>query len=237
MKKQVNALGDMEISSKEMQAALKANADGGDQNYIGLNDDMLNFGEAESFIDETESGKNFTIRLTNTTEETQVVQFGRLLGIALEEGVVLLKEGVLVEVDGSHKFSAKGTPRSVDILLALIDKTPMHIHSIKFNVNNQSQLDEPIKYLTETAFAKGTEKQVTPSDFHDQDTNNVNTVEVSFKDWILAYDSTVQYSVLPGETVTLVIKLGASIDPANALRTKYKAAVKTAAKYYARQQG
>ena len=50
-------LGDIEITPKEMQDALHANADGGDPNYIGLNDDTLNLGEAKSFVDDETKAK------------------------------------------------------------------------------------------------------------------------------------------------------------------------------------
>ena len=58
-------MGDILFSQKEMKDALYANADGSAQTYVGLNDDAVNFGEAESFIDESESGKVFSVRITH----------------------------------------------------------------------------------------------------------------------------------------------------------------------------
>lgn len=231
-------LGDIDITSKEMQAALKANADGG-ASYIGLNDEMLNIGDAESFIDESDAGKEFTIRLVNGTDSTQKVQFNRVLG-ALQADHAVLVEGHVVTTgtSGSEKYlDATGDPRSIDLLLALVAETPIRVRSIKFNVSDASQLDEPIKYLQDTPFKTNSIEQKVPSTFQDQNTNNTKTVEVSFKNWILGFDSTILYSIRSGVSVSMTLCLGASLDSAYALREKFQAAVKTAATYYARQNG
>ncbi len=230
-------LGDMEITPKEMQEALKANADGGDPNYIGLNDDMINFGEAESFVDEGDSNKVFTVRLTNNTNTTQKIQFNDT--IANVENHHLLQEGDVVVVGtgaDARALTAEGDPRSLDVLLKLIKNSPMRVRSIIFKVSDDSQLSEPIKYHQETPFKTGVTEQRIPSNFQNQNTNNTKTVEVSFKNWILGYDSTILYSIRSGVSVDLTICFGASIDAANALRKKYSAAVSTAAKYFARTQ-
>ncbi len=229
-------LGSIEISSKEMQEALRAAADGG-QSYVGLNDDMLNIGDAESFIDEGEAGKEFTIRFANTTAVTQKIQFNKVLGLTAT-GHTLLSEGDVVTVDASHKLTAEGDPRSIDLLLAMIAECPTRVRSIKFNVSDATQLDEPIKYLVETPFKSGVTEQKIPSTFQSQETNNVKTVEVPFSNnWILGFDSTIQYSIRSGVSGSLTLCLGASVDTANALREKYAAAKKSAAAYYARMNG
>ena len=85
-------LGDIVFSSKEMKDALHANADGSAANYVGINDDMVNFGDAESFVDESEGNKEFSLRLTNNTETTQKIQFNEI--IEAVEGHSLLKDAV-----------------------------------------------------------------------------------------------------------------------------------------------
>jgi len=231
-------LGDIDITSKEMQAALKANADGG-ASYIGLNDEMLNIGDAESFIDEGDAGKEFTIRLVNGTAATQKIQFNAVLG-ALQENHAALKQGNVVTVGegaSATHLTADGDPRSIDLLLQLIKETPIRVRSIKFNVSDASQLDEPVKYLQDTPFKTASIEQKIPSTYQDQNTNNTKTVEVTFKNWILGFDSTILYSIRSGVSVSMTLCLGASVDCAYALREKYNAAVKTAATYYARQNG
>lgn len=227
-------LGDIEISPKEMQEALHANADGGDPNYIGLNDDTLNLGEAKSFVDEGDANRVFTVRITNGTAVTQKIQFNKILEDAANH--TLLAEGDIVTVDSSHKLTCEGDPRSFDVLKELIKNTPIRVRSIIFKVSDNSQLSEPLKYRKETPFMTGSTEQLIPSTFQNQNTNNTKTVEVSMKKWILGYDSTILYAIRSGVSVDMTINFGASFDPANALRKKYDAAVIAAAKYFARTQ-
>lgn len=227
-------LGDIEISPKEMQEALHANADGGDPNYIGLNDDTLNLGEAKSFVDEGDANRVFTVRITNGTAVTQKIQFNKILEDAANH--TLLAEGDIVTVDSSHKLTCEGDPRSFDVLKELIKNTPIRVRSIIFKVSDDSQLSEPLKYRKETPFMTGSTEQLIPSTFQNQNTNNTKTVEVSMKKWILGYDSTILYAIRSGVSVDMTINFGASFDPANALRKKYDAAVIAAAKYFARTQ-
>ena len=227
-------LGDIEISPKEMQEALHANADGGDPNYIGLNDDTLNLGEAKSFVDEGDANRVFTVRITNGTAVTQKIQFNKILEDA--DNHTLLAEGDIVTVDSSHKLTCEGDPRSFDVLKELIKNTPIRVRSIIFKVSDDSQLSEPLKYRKETPFMTGSTEQLIPSTFQNQNTNNTKTVEVSMKKWILGYDSTILYAIRSGVSVDITINFGASFDPANALRKKYDAAVIAAAKYFARTQ-
>lgn len=155
--------------------------------------------------------------------------------IASIAGHSLLKGGV-VATDSQGDLTCEGDPRSYDILLALIKKTPMRVRSIKFNVSDASQLDEVLKYQTETPFETGNTKQVIPSTKQDQNTQNTKMVEVTLQDWQLAYDSTILYTIRPGVSVAMTFTFGASIDPSHALHAKYKAAKKSAASFYAQQQ-
>ncbi len=225
-------MGDIVFSSKEMKEALKAAADGGELNYVGINDDFVDFGDAESFIDESEGNKEFTIRMTNSTNATQKVQFNKIL--ANVTGYNLLKEGTVATV-GQTTLEAVGDPRSIDVLLAYIEKAPTRVRSIKINVSNEGQLDEPLKYQEENAFMTASTKQKVPSTFQDQNTNNTKTVEVELKDWILGYRSTILYSIRAGVTVSMTFCFGGSLDSSKALAKKHKRATNTAAKFFARQ--
>lgn len=234
----VAKMGDISFSSKELQEAVKANADGAATNYVGLNDDMLDFNEAESFIDEAEGGKQFTLRIVNGTATTQKIQFNEILENVA--GHSLLKEGVVVTVgegDDAKSLTAEGDPRSLDVLLKYIKNAPMRLRSIKFNVSDADQLDEPLKYQEETPFKTGSTVQRVPSTYQDQNTNNVKTVEVNdLKNWILGYRSTILYSIRSGVSVNLTLSFGASLDTSVALGKKYKRAALTAAKFYAQQK-
>lgn len=231
-----NKVGDIAFSSKEMKDALKANADGGAQSYIGLNDDDIDFGKAESFIDESEGEKEFNLSIVNSTAATQKIQFNDI--IAAQDGYSLLKEGVVLTVgsgDSARTVEATGDPRSIDILVELIKHAPMRLRAVRFNVSDEGQLDELLKYVKETPFETGVTTQKKPSNFQDQNTNNTKTVTVDLKDWVLGHDSTILYTIRAGATVNLTLYFGASFDTAKALRKKHERATKTAASFFARQ--
>ena len=146
-------LGDINFTSKELKDALKANADGGAESYVGLNDDTMDFGRAESFIDESEGEKEFNLSITNNTAATQKIQFNEI--IAAQEGYNILKEGVVATIgegENAKTLEANGDPRSIDLLANLIKHAPMRLRAIRFNVDNEGQLDEVLKYVRETPF-------------------------------------------------------------------------------------
>ncbi len=229
-------VGDIVFTSKEMKEALMANADGSQENYVGLGDDMVNFGSADSFIDESDAAREFTMRITNNTSTTQKIQLNEILENVA--GHTLLKEGNIVtegEDDSAVHMVAAGDPRSIDVLLEYIKKNPIRVRAIKFNVSSEQQLDEPLKYQTQTPFMTDSTIQKVPSTFQDQNTNNTKTVEVELKDWILGHSSTILYSIRSGVSVNLTFFFGASLDASKALEKKYNRAKATAAKFYARQ--
>ena len=221
-------LGDIVFSSKEMKDALHANADGAMANYVGINDDMVNFGEAESFVDESEGSKEFSLRITNGSQATQKLQFNEI--IENVAGHALLKEGQIAE-----GLTAEGDPRSIDALIAYILANPTRVRSVKLNVSEEGQLDEPLKFIRETPFMTSVTKQTVPSTYQTQNTTNTKTVEVDLKDWILGNSSTILYSVRAGVSVNMTFCFGASLDTAEALRKKHARATKTAASFFARQ--
>lgn len=226
--KQQAKMGDIIFSQKEMKDALYANADGSAQSYVGLNDDAVNFGEAESFIDESECGKVFSVRVTNTSDKTQKLQLNNI--IQNKDGYAIMKEGAVVE-----GLTVTGDPRSFDTLAAYIVNNPIRVRSIKLNVSDESQLDVPLKHLAESAFMSEVIHQVVPADSHDQKTTNTKTVDLEFKNWIISDTSTLLYEVRAGVSVNITFRFGASIDGAHTLKSKHARATRTAANYYARQ--
>lgn len=221
-------MGDILFSQKEMKDALYANADGSAQTYVGLNDDAVNFGEAESFIDESESGKVFSVRITNTSNATKKLQLNSI--IQNKEGYAIMKEGTVVE-----GLTVTGDPRSFDTLAAYIANNAIRARSIKLNVSDEAQLDVPLKHLTESAFMSEVVRQVVPADQHDQKTTNTKTVDMEFKDWILSDTATLLYEVRAGVSVNMTIRFGASIDGTHTLKSKHARATRTAARYFAQK--
>lgn len=225
--------GDINVSAQEMEAALAAHADG--DNYVGLGDDMLEFGDANSFINESETGKEFTMKFTNNTGATQKLQINPVL--AAVDGHTLIKEGHIVTVGSGESatyLDGAGDPSSIDKLLALIAKAPQRIRAIKVDVNSEAQFSEPFKMFTSNVFATDAIKQIVPSNFQDQSTNYTKTVTFDIN-WVLSHRHTLLYQVRNNVEVTITFFFGAALDLDAALNAKYKRCVNTAAQMISKQ--
>ena len=220
-------VGSIKINDKMLQEALNAKAEGA--TYTGGGDNMLDFGSAASFIDEDSSAKRFSIKISNDSEDAVTLQFNEI--IAAIEGATIIKEGNPVA-----NVSVKGSPRSVDVLLAYLKENPTRLRTIKLNVNQTDQLDEPLRFRKETPWKTYVEEERIPSDFQSQDTNNPLMSEVDdVEDWVLSEQSTIIYTIRSKRTVSLSLLFGASLDNAKALEKKANDAIATVAAAYARR--
>lgn len=221
-------VGSVVINDQLLEEAMQAKAEGSP--YTGAGDNLVNFGAANSFINEDESAKRVNIVLHNTGDQPKDVQFNEILEAV--SGAALLKEG-----DVDTKLTAKGSPRTCDVLSKYVHICPTRIRSIKLNAVEASQLDYPIRYRQENPWTKNAvEVERIPSNYQSQDTNNPNMVEVKdIADWMLSDLSTIIYTVGAGQKVTVSILFGASIDLAAGLTKKAKDAALTVAAAYAAQ--
>lgn len=223
-------VGSVVLDDSLLEEAMKSKAEG--QTYTGAGDNLVEFGNGSSFMNEDESAKRVNIVLENTGSSDVDVQFNDILENV--SGAQLLAEGTIVA-----NVTAKGSPRSCDVLKKYIHMCPTRIRAIKLNASNQAQLDYPLRYRTENPFTKNAiEVERIPSNYQSQDTNNPNMVEVKdIADWQLSDLSTIIYTVGANQKVTMTILFGASIDIAGALHKKSKDAALTVAAAYLHSQG
>lgn len=224
----MSKVGDIVITGENIKRAAGARAEG--QSYIGLDDSMLDFGRAQSFLDETKSEKRFSLKLKNSSaEKTIYIQFNNTL-CGVKSGCHLLKDGA-IDTD----LTVTGTPNKAELLAAYLGATPTRLMSAKFNVDDAEQLDEPIKMIVETPFGSPDERQRVPSEEQSQGTNNPKMSEITdFSNWICGSKSTIIYGIRPGRTVNLSLVFGASADTTHYLDQKADEAAVNAAAAYAR---
>lgn len=223
-------VGSVVVDDSLLEEAMKQKAEG--QTYTGAGDNLIDFGSARSFMNEDDSAKRVNIVLKNDSNADVDIQFNDILDAV--EDAVKLKEGTV-----SENVTAKGTPRSCDVLAKYIHVCPTRIRSIKLSAKETSQLDKPLRYIQENPFTKhATEVERIPSNYLSSDTNNPNMVEVrDISDWQLSDLSTIVYTVGAKQEVTVTILFGASLDIAGALGKKAKDAAMTVAAAYLQAQG
>lgn len=223
-------VGSVKIDDALLEKAMGARAEG--QTYTGAGDNLVDFGAARSFMNEDDSAKRVNIVLKNNGQTDVDIQFNDIL-----ENVAsahLLAEGAIVT-----DVTAKGSPRSCDVLAKYIKTHPIRIRAIKLNAKYTTQLDYPLRYRTENPFTKNAvEVERIPSNYQSQDTNNPNMVEVKdVNDWQLSDMSTILYTIGAGQEVTVTILFGAALDIAGALGKKAEDAALTVASAYLHSQG
>ena len=223
-------VGSVVVNDSLLEEAMKQKAEG--QTYTGAGDNLIDFGSARSFMNEDDSAKRVNIVLKNNSNADVDVQFNDILEAV--EDAVKLKEGTIIQ-----DVTAKGTPRSCDVLAKYIHVCPTRIRSIKLSAKETSQLEKPLRYIQENPFTKhATEVERIPSNYLSSDTNNPNMVEVrDISDWQLSDLSTIVYTVGAKQEVTVTILFGASLDIAGALGKKAKDAAITVAAAYLQAQG
>lgn len=224
-------VGSVVLNDALLERAMNGKAEG--QTYTGAGDNMIDFGKARSFMNEDESAKRVNIVLKNNGETDVDVQFNEILDAV--EDAQMLKEGTIVA-----NVTAKGSPRSCDVLKKYLHVCPTRIRSIKLSsAKDASQLDQPLRYIVENPFTKhATEYERIPSNYLSQDTNNPNMVEIKdLADWQLSDLSTIVYRVGAKQEVTVTILFGASLDIAGALGKKADDAALTVATAYLDAQG
>ena len=223
-------VGSVVVDDSLLEEAMKQKAEG--QTYTGAGDNLIDFGSARSFMNEDDSATRVNIVLKNDGNTDVDIQFNDILEAV--EDAEMLKEGTIVE-----NVTAKGTPRSCDVLAKYIHVCPTRIRSIKLSAKETSQLDKPLRYIQENPFTKhAIEVERIPSNYLSSDTNNPNMVEVrDISDWQLSDLSTIVYTVGAKQEVTVTILFGASLDIAGALSKKAKDAAMTVAAAYLQAQG
>lgn len=225
-------IGSVNIDDKTLNAAMAARAEG--SNYTGAGDNFVNFGDGASFMDEDSTSKIFTLRLVSTEASNTIkLQLHKILSGTLASHK-LIKQGTV-----DTNVTCAGDPNSADLLVAFLEKHPSRLRSIKFSVDNAAQLDEPIKLVQDDVFGSQTVKQLIPSTFQSQNTQNPKMVEIPAEDlekWVMSDRSTISYGIQAGRTVALTLRFGASIDEHQALENKAQEAKETVAQAYIRSK-
>lgn len=223
-------VGSVKIDDALLEKAMGAKAEG--QTYTGAGDNMVDFGAARSFMNEDDSAKRVNIVLKNASQADVDIQFNDIIENVASANI--LREGTIIT-----DVTAKGSPRSCNVLAKYVHVCPIRIRAIKLNAKYATQLDYPLRYRTENPFTKNAvEVERIPSNYQSQDTNNPNMVEVKdITGWQLSDLSTILYTVGAGQEVTVTILFGAALDTAGALGKKAEDAALTVAQAYLHAQG
>lgn len=211
---------EFKATEAELMKAMASNASG---NYNGQGDLALDYGDASNWGNENKSQRQFVFDLKNTgsADVTLALCPGSHALAAIKDANgnavdAILKEGEVISdttnADATKKLSAKGLPKSIDEFLLYVKNHPTRIHTMKFQVSDESVLSNPMYFKTITPFAGAAEfDQFTPANSIDENTQQSNraTCDLQAIDFQFNCDRHIVYTIPAGKTVQVTMLIGA----------------------------
>lgn len=197
---------------------------GGDDPYDGYGDAMVDFGEgtstANSFQNEVESGRRFTVTLDNTANaapKTMILNpsFDPSSPNIATDGSSLSIEGTAVIVTGQFK--------KLKALQEFIKYNPTRCIGFKMEATSSTQIAQSMKLFGRSPFRDLESEQVVFSDYRSSATFQDKIVEVNYKhQW--DHQTEIQFVVAANTSVTVTFYFGGILNAAKGLRKKAAAA-------------
>lgn len=213
------------VNRNNVQRIVKAKTEG--SNYIGVGDNLLDFGSANSFLREDNCGKIFSFNITNAGQSAIKVALsagGFAAGSSYLDSSNIIAEGTV-----ATDLTCSGTPEKIDALLAYVKANPSRLRAIKIKADNESQLDFPIVYRQINPFSGYIDQKRIPAQYQRSGDNNTKVIELTDINWILGADNILLTTIGAGRTVVISLVFGASLDTEKGLQKKADEAMANAA--------
>lgn len=213
IQKSQKQIGSIPLSRPVVESALSGKAEG--TKYTGAGDVVLEFGQANSFINESDSARVITLKVANASSSD--------CAIALCPGDMTIS-GYTNMADGTITTSVTGSarPSSFATFLSYVKNNPTRIRKIQLQVDDVAQYSEALLCRTYDPFKNSyDEVERIPQNY--QSATDFNTKCVTIDDvngWQFGPMSAILLNVQAGRTVTVAFVCGASFDAAKALNKK-----------------
>lgn len=213
------------VNRNNVQRIVKAKAEG--SNYIGVGDNLLDFGSANSFLKEDNCGKIFSFNITNGG--SSAIKVALSAGGFAAGSYYLDSSNIIAEGTVATDLTCSGTPEKIDALLAYVKANPSRLRAIKIKADNESQLDYPIIYRNVNPFKGYSDEKRIPTQYQRSGDNNTKVIELTDIDWILGADNILMTTIGAGRSVVISLIFGASLDTEKGLQKKAVEAMANAA--------
>lgn len=213
------------INRSNVQRIVRTKAEG--SNYIGVGDNLLDFGSAQSFLKEDNCGKIFSFNIVNAGSSPIKVALnagGFGAGSSYLDSSNLIAEGTV-----ATDLTCTGTPEKIDALLSYIKANPSRLRAIKIKADNESQLDYPIIYRQVNPFTGYVDQKRIPAQYQNSTDQNTKVIQLTDINWILGADNLLLTTIGAGRTVVISLVFGASLDTEKGLQKKADEAMANAA--------
>lgn len=207
------------VNRQNVQRIVKTKAEG--SNYIGVGDNLLDFGAEKSFLKEDGCGKIFSFNLTNSspTNDVKLALFPGFFseGSTYLEDCVIVKDG---EVGEDDVLSCKGNPEQIDAIMSYLLANPSRLRAIKVKADDESQLDFPIIYRNVNPFNGKIDQKRIPAQYQRSGDNNTKVIELTDINWLLGPNNLLMTTIGKGRSVVISLVFGASLDTEMGLQKK-----------------
>lgn len=204
------------VNRNNVQRILKTKAEG--SNYIGVGDNLLDFGAAQSFLKEDNCGKIFSFNIVNAG--SSAIKVALAPGNFATGSSYLDSSNIIAEGTVATDLTCSGTPEKIDALLAYVKANPSRLRAIKIKADNESQLDYPIIYRNVNPFKGYSDEKRIPTQYQRSGDNNTKVIELTDIDWILGADNILMTTIGAGRSVVISLIFGASLDTEKGLQKK-----------------
>ena len=213
------------VNRNNVQRIVKTKAEG--SNYIGVGDNLLDFGAAQSFLKEDNCGKIFSFNIVNGG--ASAIKVALAPGNFATGSSYLDSSNIIAEGTVATDLTCSGTPEKIDALLAYVKANPSRLRAIKIKADNESQLDYPIIYRNVNPFKGYVDEKRIPAQSQRSGDNNTKVIELTDINWILGADNILLTTIGAGRSVVISLVFGASLDTEKGLQKKADEAMANAA--------
>ncbi len=213
------------VNRNNVQRIVKQKAEG--SHYIGVGDNLLDFGAAQSFLKEDNCGKIFSFNIVNSG--SSAIKVALAPGNFATGSSYLDSSNIIAEGTVATDLTCSGTPEKIDALLAYVKANPSRLRAIKIKADNESQLDLPIIYRNVNPFKGYADEKRIPAQYQRSGDNNTKVIELTDIDWILGADNILMTTIGAGRSVVISLIFGASLDTEKGLQKKAAEAMANAA--------
>lgn len=200
-----------------VQRIVKTKAEG--SNYIGVGDNLLDFGSEKSFLKEDGAGKIFSINIKNASA-TNSIALAIFPGDFTTGSSYLDGANVIAEGTVATDVTCNGTPEKIDSLLSYCKANPSRLRAIKVKADDESQLDFPIIYRNVNPFRGYKDEKRIPAQYQRSGDNNTKVIELTDIDWLLGANNILMTTIGKGRSVVVSLVFGASLDTEMGLQKK-----------------
>ena len=198
---------------------------GGNDDYIGANDEFLDYGGVgATFAAHNQGFRTASIQITATASNTvsKLQLFGDLLAGAANPNYPMIKEGTIAEVSGTPTITGQGSPKSMNQLLAWLQYQPTILQGMQIATAETTILSSIIERYETSPFRDMATDPINLSVFRNEYQYQSTLLTIPKINQVIGNQNYWYITIPTGKAFTMTINLyfGVSLNTSTALQNK-----------------